>query len=237
MCRLLVVGLCALAACGRFGFDTDLADGNPGTPGLVASFTFETAPSDGVVGGTTGNAGTCNPTECPVLAAGHHGNAYRFDGANDCILVPDTGQLDAPTFTLALWLLQQTDGSVTPLSKAVPPMSNSWQIESDVGRKISFTTNNAGSHDFLWSASGTVRLGQWQHVAATWDGATKRLYVDGVLIASMADAPIVFDTHGAQIGCDDNIPSVDGYYDGSIDDLAIYDRALTSSEIATLASM
>jgi hypothetical protein len=226
--RYAVLAVVVIAGCGRLDFG--VAD----LPGLVARFSFETSPAT-TNDSLGGPSGSCNVDECPSVVPGHHGNAYRFDGVNDCILVPDAGQLDASRFSLAMWLWQASDGAMSPLSKAVPPTSNSWQIESDVGRRMSFTTNNEGNHDFLWTSDNAVAIDGWQYVVATWDGTTKRLYLDGLLAASAADSAIVLDSHGAQIGCDDNLPTIDGWYDGAIDEIELYDRALDDAEVAELA--
>ena len=71
----------------------------------------------------------------------------------------------------------------------------------------------------------------WSHLAATYDGATMRLYVNGTQVASRAQTGIDSDLHGAlTIGGD----SLYGqYFAGLIDEVRIYNRALTVAEIQT----
>ena len=83
--------------------------------------------------------------------------------------------------------------------------------------------------------------GQWHMVAGTWDGETVRLYVDGVQVGSGTPGP------GATIGygVPGNRFGIDGYtvpcagvsgFPGGIDELRVYNRALTGTELARLAA-
>ena len=81
-------------------------------------------------------------------------------------------------------------------------------------------------------------LGTWHHVAGTWDGATIRLYVDGSQVASQVFAgPNQYDDSPVVIGADndsaDDVP--DDGWDGLIDDVRIYNRALSQDELRELA--
>ena len=71
----------------------------------------------------------------------------------------------------------------------------------------------------------------WAHLAATYDGATMRLYVNGVQVASRAQAgAIATSTNPLQIGGD----SIYGqYFAGMIDEVRVYNRALSVTEIQT----
>ena len=73
-------------------------------------------------------------------------------------------------------------------------------------------------------------IGQWQHVAATYDGAVARFYIDGVEVASKPWAAQIGTSNAWRIGSS----RTDGsrYWDGLIDEARIYDRALPVAEIA-----
>ena len=69
----------------------------------------------------------------------------------------------------------------------------------------------------------------WAHLAATYDGATMRLYVNGAQVASQAQTgAIATSTNPLQIGGDS---LYGGYFAGQIDEVRIYDRALNIAEI------
>ena len=82
-------------------------------------------------------------------------------------------------------------------------------------------------------AYGTSALpaNTWTHLAETFDGTTLRLYVNGTQVSSMAKAgSIVTSTNALQIGGD----SLYGqYFAGLIDDVRVYNNALSQSQIAT----
>ncbi len=74
-----------------------------------------------------------------------------------------------------------------------------------------------------------LTINTWTHLAATYDGATVRLYVNGTQVASGArSGPLAPSTHPLQIGGD----SIYGqYFAGLIDDVRVYNVALTAAQI------
>jgi hypothetical protein len=121
--------------------------------------------------------------------------------------------------------------------------NNSWLLASDpVGgdpRTAGIATYAAISGmQYAISALNVINLGTWHHVAATFEGitGTARVYVDGAQETSVGgNSPITYDTGDVNIGCDNSGPAV-GYFVGALDELQIYDRALSAAEIAQLAS-
>ena len=79
--------------------------------------------------------------------------------------------------------------------------------------------------DYLDSGQSPV-AGQWQHLAATYDGTTARYYIDGTQVASRAVTGGVGDSDTWRIGAYGSSPG--GFFDGLIDDVRIYDRALSA---------
>ena len=73
--------------------------------------------------------------------------------------------------------------------------------------------------------------GEWHHVAATYDGTSASLYLDGSIVASSAFAGDVGDSSTWRIGAYGATPT--GFYGGTIDDVRIYDRALGADQIAS----
>ena len=81
------------------------------------------------------------------------------------------------------------------------------------------------------SAPAALPLNTWSHLAATYDGAILRLYVNGAQVSSQArTGPIVTSSGALRIGGD----TVWGeYFRGVIDEVRVYSRALTPAEIQT----
>jgi len=261
--RVAVVCL-LLAGCGRFHFGEhqdasvfggaiDAPDGpmlavdilppDAGLPaGLVVWFPLDDASATNAADVISGHNGTCNGNQCPTQTAGHHGTAFLFDGMDDCIQVSDIGQFGQAKITLSLWIRQDVVDTCSPVAKpvGVTTTTDTWQIETNGGNQIMFTTTETGSSNTRVTANpNTLVIGQWHHVAATWDFMMgKALYVDGNPVGStMAMGTLTYDNSSAWIGCDNNNGTFAERFNGAIDDVQLYNRALTLAEIQMLAAM
>src|SRR5207248_2463970 len=81
------------------------------------------------------------------------------------------------------------------------------------------------------SSGGPVQPGWWHHLAATWDGATLRLYLDGSQVSTaVGTGSINASTQPLNIG---RGPATGNYFSGAVDEVAIYGSALTAAQIQT----
>lgn len=258
---LLVVG------CGRIGFGPDpvrdgvgpddaAIDAPDGPPppfdiipldgplpsGLVVWFPFDDATPQNAADVVSGFGGTCSMPSCPKTGTGHHGGAFLFDGIDDCVEVANMGQLGQAQITLSLWLLQDVSDNCSPVAKpadSVSTTANTWQIETTTNNEIVFTSSHGTSANTRITAPvNTLVIGQWHHVAATYDGTVKRLYVDGAQVASGNQAgALAYDVQPMWIGCDNNSGTAALRFTGALDDVQLYNRALSLAEIQALAAM
>jgi hypothetical protein len=83
------------------------------------------------------------------------------------------------------------------------------------------------------SGAASVTPGVWHHAAVTYDGATLNLYLDGALVNSQART-LESSDGGLLIGVNKNLAS--GFFSGRMDELLIYARALSATQIASLAN-
>jgi len=87
------------------------------------------------------------------------------------------------------------------------------------------------------SSSSSLSVNQWYHIAYVYDGSTGKLYINGVLkdsasyTLSTTDSKVLIGI-GRAI-CDPGECGWNNYFNGTIDELRIYDRALSSQEIQT----
>ena len=83
---------------------------------------------------------------------------------------------------------------------------------------------------------GTIEIDVWTHVVASWDGETMRLYKNGVEVGSLAKGGTLSTNPTVKVSIG-NQPAGTGDrpFDGLIDDVRIYDRALSQEEIVWLA--
>ncbi len=200
-------------------------------PSLVAAYSFDenAGTTAGDLSGN-GNVGTIsgatwNPT-------GKNGKALTFDGANDLVNVPDSSSLDLTSgMTLEAWVNPNSgSGWRTVLFK-----EQTGNLAYGMYSNTSAARPNAqvfvGGTDRNVDGTAALALNTWSHLAATYDGANLRLYVNGTQVASIAQTGSILTSTGAlRIGGN----GVWGeWFQGSIDDVRIYNRALSAAEIQT----
>ena len=201
------------------------------TSGLVAAYGFEegtgTATADASGKGNTGTL-----TGATWAAAGRFGRALRFDGIDDRVNVADSNALDlANRFTLEAWVNPATlTGWRTVLMKeAADGLAYAIYGNDNVPKPAAYA-RIAGEGASRRSA-GTTQLpvNTWTHLAATYDGATLRLFVNGVQAGSAALTGTLLNSSNAlSIG---GSLVLGEYFEGLIDEVRIYNRALTATEI------
>ena len=199
----------------------------PGVPGLVLGYGFEET------SGTTANDvsafknnGTINGATSN--ASGKFGRALSFDGTNDRVDVPDADSLDLSTgMTLEAWVKPTTNSGWRTAMLKERGNDLLYALYTSNGSKPRAETFNGVEN----TAAGTTALplNAWSHVAATYDNANLRFYVNGALVATKATSGAMPNTTGAlRIGGN----AVWGeYFSGLIDEVRVYNRALNASEI------
>jgi hypothetical protein len=195
---------------------------------------------DSVAGGATadssgqGNWGTL--VGAPQAIAGMTDGALLFNGANR-VVVNDAAVLNpANQITLSAWIRPSATGTQYIVKKGRQSEVDGYELSLSSTGKVFVRFNQRSSGDaFRVDSASTIPVnGAWTHVAATYDGSTLRLYINGVLQASKnASFQIAASSLPLSIGAED-----DGYrgYRGAVDDVRIYNRALGASEIAALVN-
>lgn len=176
-----------------------------------------------------------------TFAAGLIGQASSFDGVNDGISVPDAAVFRLTTnLTIEGWI--KTPG----VSAGLQASFIAARSGSDGGSGYEFSTyplpsgtlrftfnNGAGGVDLF--SSNSVTDNAFHHVAATYDGVKMKVYRDGLLDGERTmNQPITYVAGDpVWIGRRQYAP-IPGYYPGLIDELSIYNRALSAVEIAAI---
>ena len=200
---------------------------DPGTANLVASYSFEDNIQDGsgngLDGATNGN---------PFFVEGIVGKALAFDGVNDSVNLGDNAAFDiTEQITLSAWVKTNDtgDGQHNPY---VGKGDHAYAIKHASSNSIEFFIYDAGWHTANVSVDSSFN-GEWHHVAGTYDGLEVKTYVDGILGATTAHAgAIEVQAHNLTIAI--NSEEIDRYYYGTIDEVKIYNRALSKGEIRFL---
>jgi hypothetical protein len=171
-------------------------------------------------------------------APGQIGLALILDGVDDHAQVPNSATLDITSqITLATWVRPQQVGTQYLVKKAIQGATGGYELSLSSTGKAFFRLNQVPSGDTYrlnsltsYPIDGTT----WMHLAATYDGATLRLYVNGVQEASAAAAiTIVSNTLSLGIGAQSNGTSI---FRGAMDDVRVYATALSAAEIQALAN-
>ncbi|HLC42882.1 MAG TPA: LamG-like jellyroll fold domain-containing protein [Methylomirabilota bacterium] len=199
--------------------------------GLIAAYGFNEG------GGTTvtdlsGNGNSGAVSGATWTAAGRYGGALSFNGTNNLVTVNDANLLDLSNgMTLEAWVRPTTlSGWRTVILKERPSgLAYALYANTSANRPNSEleTSNNS------YEARGTAKLSlnMWAHLVATFDGATLRLFVNGAQVRSLAaNGSITASSGPLRIGGN----AVWGeYFAGQIDEIRIYNRALSQAEIQT----
>jgi glucose/arabinose dehydrogenase/PKD repeat protein len=201
----------------------------PPATGLVGAWSFDEASGTSAADASgSGNTGTISGA---ARTAGRYGGALSFDGVNDWVTVNDANSLDLTNrMTLEAWVRPTALGDWrTVLLKERPGhLAYALYGSTDNNRPAGhvFTTG-----DIALGGPSVLPANTWSHLAFTYDGATTRLYVNGTQVATAAlTGNAVVSTGLLRIGGN----SVWGeWFSGAIDEVRIYNRALTATEIAT----
>ncbi|HKO38760.1 MAG TPA: LamG domain-containing protein, partial [Solirubrobacterales bacterium] len=164
-------------------------------------------------------------------ASGKFGRALSFDGVNDRVDVPDAASLDLTTgMTLEAWVRPTTNsGWRTAILKEMGSEDLAYALYASDGAKprgeIRTTAYN--------TAAGTtgLALNAWSHIASTYDGKNQRFYLNGTQVkVTTVTGSLPNTANPLRIG--GNILWGE-YFAGLIDEVRVYNRALTAAEIAS----
>jgi hypothetical protein len=176
----------------------------------------------------------------PTWVTGQSGNAVNLDGSNDYVSMP-TGVVNGlNNFSIATWVRLDTISTWSRIFDIGTGMTVNMFLTPQNGAtnavRFAITTNGNGSEQQI-SGSSALPTGTWTHVAVTKSGNTGTLYVNGSVVGTNNNMTLspssLGNTNQNWIG---RSQYPDPYLDGQIDDFRIYNRALSGSEVSTLAS-
>ena len=158
--------------------------------------------------------------------------AMSFDGSSGYISLPTSFvPTGAHAWSLECWAKVSSFGSSGTISAMVAMGTNSTQESGQLK-----TWNNSGTTVFLFDTynahinSGAVTTGTIYHVVGTYDGTNVRLYINGSLVAGPTAIAVNIIAAYASIGADGTSPGE--FYNGTLDEVAIYNYALNATQIS-----
>lgn len=184
--------------------------------------------------GTLTNFGASTST---AWGAGSIGNALRFDGADDLVLLPDASVLDATTaLSVEYWVSPRRvsgGGNQVLVYNGLSGTDASYKtFLSGSSAQFNFNVIHSDNSASALATSGlTLTANRWYHVVNTWQPGLMRIYVDGAKVAEGGAGTLALkSTSGiaAHIG---GLPSLSLGCECSMDEVRIYGRVLAPDEV------
>lgn len=210
---------------------------NPVDPsGLVAAFGFDESSGTQVLDASgNGNHGTLS--NVTRSSQSKFGRALSFNGSNSLVTVGDSDTLDLTNgVTLSAWVYPTSwanDWKTLIMKERSGGLVYTLNANSDAGQPNS--TLRIGSSDRQLSAGSHLPTNTWTHLAATYDGARQRLYVNGVQVGSRAQIGTL-DVSANPLRIGGNSVWTGQFFQGIIDEVRIYNRALSQAEIESVST-
>ncbi|HJH28398.1 MAG TPA: LamG domain-containing protein, partial [Methanosarcinaceae archaeon] len=198
--------------------------------GLVAEWHFDEGEGN-VLKDSSGN-GNDGTIYGATWVDGKYGKALSFDGVDDYVEVPDSMSLDLIQETsVEMWIKSSNVNKRYPniFNKGTPHDLSYTLRLYDVYAEPCFQINTSNGYIHARS-SETLMNNKWYHLVGTYDGSSIKLFVDGKLkVEDSCSGNIVKNNHALVMG---TASAEKGYeYPGLIDEVRIYNRALTAEEI------
>ncbi len=212
--------------------------------GLVLYYSFDSEPGTMEIADESGQGNNGHPVSVEWIKDGHRGGAANFGMTNSYITVPDRTKLNPDVLTLSVWIkTSYKDGA--------------WRRIFDKGYDDGYAltmggdNKNGGSWQGqvclragkMWASSGfQVTDGQWHHVIGTCDGADAKLYVDGKLVTTshwLGKVPrttydLTIGENRSKFGSVAHLNAVGASFNGRMDDVMMFNRALSDGEVQAL---
>jgi uncharacterized protein (TIGR02145 family) len=204
------------------------------TNGLVGWWPFDGNAQDG---SGNGNHGIVNGATLTIDRFGNQNGAYSFDGIDDFIEVSDNSSLRIinTDFTINAWLITNTTISNHILYKGQSSGNNYPKYMYTLNNNLfAFHINGPGLTTGLWYYSNTMQMINWQMATVIKQGNSISFYVNSILCGNNNFNDSVQNTVGHNVRIGGAEPNGSGWWNGKLDDIGIWNRALTPQEITNL---
>lgn len=197
----------------------------------------------------SGNHGVLDDFAAEPWVDGKRGSALDFDGSNDMVqIATSTIYNDMTMISITAWIRpnsigENSRGRIVDKADATTPTSG-WIFNlTDIDNPNSFTfqVDGTGTGDlYCRTGANTVQMGVWQHVAFSWTGTfndadTITMYRNGIPVpcatSQNGTTRVTDNTSSMRIG---NDKSASRTFAGIIDEVRVYNRALSASEVRAI---
>jgi hypothetical protein len=161
--------------------------------------------------------------------AGKFGRTLYLDGIDDFVSLPNILDPSATNFTASTWVKLDLDSSFGTRQVILQQEGggSQWLFRESLTGKLGTYVGSA------LLSTGTILPGNWTHVAVVRSGTTIALYINGIKDSTATGTPVP-STSPMRIGQHKTPETTNEEWQGMIDDLRIYDKALSDNEILSL---
>jgi len=229
------------AGAARMKVNTPITLAGP-TSGLVGNWTFNgqdttwTSATAGTTADKSGNNNTgtmTNMSRSSSPAIGISGQALSFDGVDDYVVrtdanlssnFPGKNGTTNNGYSFAAWFKFNSLAT----NEVIMRKPSSWQVVGEDADTVEWGLVTDGGNTYLYTST-SLQPGAWYYLVGTWNGSFMNLYLNGIL----EDGPTA---RGNTLAANANSFSIGGvtYFDGLIDEVRVYNRALSADEVLQL---
>lgn len=195
------------------------------TNGLVAHYPFNGNAND--VSGN-GNNGTNNGAILTTDRFGNVNSAYSFDGASSFIKLINENNFYLTNFSISFWMKQNSEGTQMLFANDGYLLGYNCYI---IGKKIGIQLGNN-----VWSSFNVtedIDITKWNNITYTYNGVVLTIHINNKEVLYYTfPVGVKYGNNKVEIGRNSYL--LDQYFDGKIDDVRIYNRALNPNEISAL---
>jgi hypothetical protein len=201
--------------------------------GLVAYFPFKSNVNDASGNSHNGTAGGTSYTT--DINGGN--TAYSLSGITDKIVIPHSTALNLTTFTFCVWINLKQYSVDWNFGSVILAKYDRFNVDGPAltitqTGKIHLRLHMHGNTNLSLTSDCSININKWYFVSAVYDGSYMELYLNGIQVVASNGNQIGYSTANTTDLLIGNASDfTNEYFNGSIDEVRIYNRALTSDEI------
>ncbi len=214
------------------------------TNGLVGYWPFSGNANDQ---SGNGNNGTVTGAILTTDRFGNANSAYNFDGSNNHILVSDNSTLSGfSDITISLWVnISQFPSASNPFSGLVTKwygsgscggMTDNYACYLRTNNQFVAGTNQYRNYPDMLQSPSNLSTSNWYHLVMVHNSTTGgSIYINGSLVSTYnTSGALCSSTNPLYFGCDNGLGAINRFFNGKLDDIGIWNRALSQQEITTM---
>jgi hypothetical protein len=210
------------------------------TTGLLVYYTLDDNAGNITIADSSGNShtGTASANTSVMHSTGHKNGAFTFDGSSQYV---DSGYVWSASdhnLTVAAWInFSSPNDNYSIISSYLGFGDGIISLNSDViGRLSAGLNDSTGSSISVQTSKVGLNDGNWHHVAMTQDGTTLKIYLDGSFDGSASSTSLNGNYAGVHAGdiFVGGSGTGSGRFQGTVDEVRIYNRALSAADITAL---